>query len=161
MAYRRAALKLTPTRINLVLRRANEISNLRMVFAMSRTVRKDPNLKPGKPIKPGNLSKRASAEWDRLMGELQAAGIQISTAHRALVSLAATIAADIVDAWEAIERDGAYVESKTGLVAHPASKRLDALRRDKIKVLAMLGLRAAVAEEDKGKARTLAEALAD
>lgn len=40
-----------------------------------------------------------------------------------------------------MQRAGAYVQSKAGLVAHPASKRLDALRRDYIKVLTMLGLR--------------------
>jgi len=46
-----------------------------------------------------------------------------------------------------IERDGAYeVNKKTGTTQlHPASKRLDALRRDYVKVLSLLGLRAAVA----------------
>ena len=34
-----------------------------------------------------------------------------------------------------VKKDGAYIEGKAGLVAHPASKRLDALRRDYGKVL--------------------------
>lgn len=118
---------------------------------MPRTVKKDSNLQPGKPLKPNNLSERASAEWDRLTRELDVAHIQVTAAHRTPLSLAATIAADIADAWAAVERDGTYIETKTGcLAAHPASKRLDALRRDYIKVLAMLGLRTAVAgQEDK------------
>jgi len=45
------------------------------------------------------------------------------------------------------------------LGAHPASKRLDALRRDYIKVLAMLGLRAAVAAPDEEHEQTLEEFL--
>ena len=40
---------------------------------MPRTVKQDPNLIPGKPEKPNNLSVRASAEWDKLTGELEAA----------------------------------------------------------------------------------------
>ena len=62
---------------------------------MPRTVKTDPNLKSGKPTKPANLSERASREWDRLIGELERARIHISEAHRATLSLAATIAADI------------------------------------------------------------------
>lgn len=116
---------------------------------MPRTVRKESNLQPGKPLKPGNLSPRASAEWDRLSGELEAAQIQVTAAHRAPLSMAATIAADIADAWETVQEDGAYQTNvKTGAISeHPASKKLDALRRDYIKYLAMLGLRTAVAGE--------------
>jgi hypothetical protein len=112
---------------------------------MPRSVRKDKNLAPGQPEKPGNLSERASLEWDRLMREIQAARIQVTPAHRPTISLAATIAADIAEAWAAILKDGAYIQTKIGLVAHPASKRLDALRRDYIKVITMLGIRSAVA----------------
>ena len=61
---------------------------------MPRTAKQDANLKPGTPLKPGNLSARAAREWDRLTSELEGAQIQVSTAHRALLSLAATIAAD-------------------------------------------------------------------
>jgi phage terminase small subunit len=115
---------------------------------MPRTVKQDKNLQPGQPLKPASLSPRASAEWDRLVGELEDAHIQVTSAHRTALSMAATIAADIADAWEAVQRDGAYIEGKAGLVAHPASKRLDALRRDRSKVLMMLGLRQAVATAD-------------
>lgn len=100
-------------------------------------------LQPGEIKKPDNLSEEAAKQWDRLKGELEAAGVGLTPAHRAALSMAATIAADITDAWEAIERDGAYelnVKTQT-TQAHPATKRLDALRRDYIKVLAVLGLR--------------------
>ena len=111
---------------------------------MPRTVKKDPNLQPGKPLKPDNMSDRAAKEWDRLTAELETAHIQVSTAHRPLLSLAATIAADIAKAWEVVKAEGEYLTNrKTGVVqAHPASKRLDALRRDYIKVLTALGTRA-------------------
>jgi len=126
---------------------------------MPRTLKTDPNLQPGKPLKPSNLSARASAEWDRLTGELEAAHIQVTAAHRTPLSLAATIAADIADAWKAVEKDGSYIEGKAGLVAHPASKRLDALRRDYIKVLTMLGLRTAVAVPESKNEPTLEDLL--
>ena len=126
---------------------------------MPRTVKKDANLQPGKPLKPSTLSAEASVEWDRLVGELEAAKIQVSSAHRTLLSMAATLAADITRAWAAIEKEGEYIETKTGLAAHPATKRLDALRRDRIKVLAQLGLRTAVAVPDQTKERTLEEIL--
>lgn len=111
---------------------------------MPRTVKKDANLLPGKPTKPNNLSDRAALEWDRLVSELGTAQIQVSTAHRALLSLAATIAADIAKAWEVVKAEGAYITNKkTGAVqVHPASKTLNELRRDYIKVLVTLGTRA-------------------
>lgn len=114
---------------------------------MPRTAKKDANLKPGTPLKPSNLSARAAQEWDRLTGELEGAQIQVSTAHRALLSLAATIAADIVQAWKVVKAEGAYITNKkTGAVqVHPASKTLNELRRDYIKVLTALGTRAVAA----------------
>lgn len=111
---------------------------------MPRTVKKDVNLKPGQPLKPTNLSDRAAIEWDRLVSELGGADIRISTAHRALLSLAATVAADISQAWEVVKAEGAYITNrKTGTVqVHPASKTLNELRRDYIKILTALGTRA-------------------
>jgi phage terminase small subunit len=126
---------------------------------MPRTVKQDKNLAPGQPVKPDNLSKRASIEWDRLAGELAASNIQITPAHRTAMSMASTIAADIAEAWAAVEHDGAYIVGKAGPMAHPASKRLDALRRDQHKVLAMLGLRTAVATPDNDKDETLTDLL--
>jgi phage terminase small subunit len=112
------------------------------------------DLKPGTPAKPSGLSESASAEWDRLAAELEAAGLQLTVAHRAAMSVAATIAADLKADWSEIQKDGAYDRNlKTGvLVAHPAVKRMDALRRDYIKVLGLLGLRAAVSggNQDEG-----------
>lgn len=106
----------------------------------------------GEPDKPRNLSTRAASEWDRLVSELQNSGIQVSKAHRTLISLAATIGADIAEAWETVKTQGAYItNAKTGaLQAHPAAKRLDALRRDYIKVMSLIGLRAAVAGDGPG-----------
>jgi phage terminase small subunit len=114
---------------------------------MPRTVKKDANLQPGKPVKPDNLSDRASTAWDRLTDQLEAAHIQVTTAHSPLLTLAATIAADISKAWEVVKKEGEYsTNRKTGVAqVHPASKRLDALRRDYIKVLTALGTRAMAA----------------
>lgn len=124
---------------------------------MPRTVKTDPNLKPGKPTKPANLSERASREWDRLTGELEAARIHVSEAHRATLSLASTIAADIAASWKVIETEGLYwTNKKTGEPKeHPAAKRMDALRRDYLKALTMLGLRASVADPEPDKSGTL------
>jgi phage terminase small subunit len=106
---------------------------------------KDQNLVSGAPKKSLGLSERASAEWDRLLAEFAEAGIQVTVAHRALLTLAATTAADIRREWEAIVQNGEYqmVVGK-GMVQHPAVKRMDALRKDYIKILSMLGLRSGV-----------------
>ncbi len=118
-----------------------------------------PELRPGTPAKPAGLSTRASREWDRLLQELQDAGLQITVAHRAPLTLAATIAADLFTDWEVIKKDGAYIQGRTGLSAHPAVRRMDALRRDYIKVLGLLGLHAAVSGEQPGE-ETLEDVLA-
>jgi phage terminase small subunit len=111
---------------------------------MPRTVRKDHDLKPGKPEKPVNLSARAAVAWDRLVSQLEDAQIQLTTAHSSLLSIASTLSADIADAWETLQEEGRYsTNKKTGAVQeHPASKKLDALRRDLIKVLTCLSVRA-------------------
>jgi hypothetical protein len=118
-----------------------------------------PELRPGTPVKPSGLSALASVEWDRLSQELADTGLQVTVAHRAPLTLAATIAADLKEAWAVIQRDGAYVQGKAGLQAHPATKRLDALRRDYVKVLGLLGLRAAVSGEKPGATDDLDEIL--
>jgi phage terminase small subunit len=100
------------------------------------------------PTKPAHLSPAASAEWDRLIKEITASGLQLTPAHRAAISLAATIAADIASDWAEIQREGAYsVSIKGGIQAHPAVKRMDALRRDYLKALSVIGLRPGVTSE--------------
>jgi phage terminase small subunit len=120
---------------------------------MARTVKTDPNLKPGAPTKPANLSERASREWDRLIGELDRARIHVSEAHRAVLCHAANIAADIVALWAVFETEGRFwTNPKTGEPKeHPAAKSLDALPRDHLKALTMLGLRASVADPEESK----------
>ena len=120
---------------------------------MARTARKDKHLAPGHPAKPPGLTPAASAEWDRIVGEIEASHIQLTMAHRSVLELAANIAADLGECAARLQKDGEYIVTKAGLVAHPASKRKDALRRDYIKVASMLGLRSAVAgpPADKGK----------
>ncbi len=125
----------------------------------ARTVKIRKDLATGQPAKPVGLSEKASAEWDRLTRELADSSIELTPGHRSWLELAATISVDMSEAAARVKKDGAYIEGKAGLVAHPASKRLDALRRDYIKVLAMVGLRAAVASPDGGKEETLEEAL--
>jgi phage terminase small subunit len=116
---------------------------------------------PGLPAKSSGLSPAASLEWDRLLKELQDAGVLVTVAHRAALTLAATIAADIKSDWAEIQKEGAYVSGpKGGIVAHPAVKRMDALRRDYTKVLSMLGVRtAASGGEQAGDADELADIL--
>ena len=124
---------------------------------------KNPSTQPvvGLPAKPAHLSAQASIEWDRLLLEIQAAGLQITTAHRAPLTLAATIAADIKSDWAELEREGQYLNSiKGGIQAHPALKRMDALRRDYIKVLAVIGLRPGTSTDPQSET-TLDEMLND
>lgn len=103
------------------------------------------NLKAGLVEKSERLSERASLEWDRLITELDKAGVKLTAAHRALLTLAATTAADIRRDWEEVVRTGAYtLDAKGQLQAHPAVGRVDRLRRDYIKLLSLLGLRSAV-----------------
>jgi phage terminase small subunit len=120
---------------------------------LPRLVRKDKHLAAGLPSKPANLPDEVSRQWDRLAGEIEAAHIQLTPAHRSVLELAARIAADLIECAARLLKDGEYIETKAGLVSHPASKRKDALRRDYIKVASMLGLRSAVAgpPPDKGK----------
>src|ERR1700722_202565 len=110
---------------------------------MARPVKQPIN--PGSPVKSANLSPAAAIEWDRLSQELADSGVLITVAHRAALSLASTIAADIKSDWAEIQANGAYTMGKNGMVAHPAVKSMDALRRDYIKALSLLGVRAAVA----------------
>lgn len=111
------------------------------------------HLKAGTPKRPANLSEAAAKVWDRLIQELQDSGVQFSTAHGNLIAQAATIAADIAEAWETVQEEGAYiVNSKSGATClHPAAKRLDGLRRDLLKVLSLIGLRSATAGEGASK----------
>ncbi len=72
-----------------------------------------------------------------------------------------TVSADIAAMWKVIETDGLYwTNKKTGEPKeHPAAKRMDALRRDYLKALTMLGLRASVAEPEQVQHETLEEIL--
>lgn len=75
----------------------------------------------GAPQKPAHLSYAASAEWDRLVGEIADSGLQVTPAHRSLIALATTIAADIKSGWAEIQKEGQYHNSvKGGVVMHPA-----------------------------------------
>jgi P27 family predicted phage terminase small subunit len=102
----------------------------------------------GQPAKPAHLSEAAAREWDKLVGEIAASSLQVTPAHRGLLQLAATLQADIKSDWEEIKREGAYKLAANGaIVAHPAVKRMGALRRDLIKALSAIGLRPGVTNE--------------
>jgi phage terminase small subunit len=108
----------------------------------------------GEPVKPAHLSASASAEWDRILGELISSGLTLTPAHRGLVALAATLSADIRKCWTVLQENGGdYTTAGTGAVKlHPAAARLDCLRRDLAKVLASLGLQKPAQEDpDDGK----------
>jgi len=104
------------------------------------------NMTPGRPVKPAGLSKVASAEWDRLVKELQQSNIHIAKAHGLLIELAVAIVSDMAYARKTVEKEGEYILNKrTGdTKTHPAARRLDSLRRDYVKVLSALGLRTPV-----------------
>jgi hypothetical protein len=111
------------------------------------------NMRPGRPAKPPGMSKAVGAEWDRILKDVASSGISITKAHGMLVKQAAEIAVDIANASATSEKDGPYyLNRNTGAVmVHPATRRLDSLRRDYVKVLSLLGLRSAVAgETEKG-----------
>lgn len=126
---------------------------------MPRTVKQSKGLAPGQPLKPLNLSLEAADEWDRISRELDAAHIRLTPAHRSVLELAANLATDIRECRATVKKEGAYVQSKTGLVAHPAVRRLDSLGRDYVKVAAMLGLRCAVPGESPKKEKSLEDIL--
>jgi hypothetical protein len=114
------------------------------------------NMTPGRPMKPPGLPKPVTAEWDRLVTELADSNITIAKAHGRLIEQAARIAVDITDATEVIKENKSpyYLNRNTGAwMLHPATRRLDSLRRDYVKVLSLLGLRSAVGDglPDKGK----------
>lgn len=109
------------------------------------------NMTPGRPAKPPGLSKAAGLEWDRLIVDLTASNIGVAKAHGRLIEQAALIAVDLAKAQAASEKDGPYyLNRNTGAVMlHPATRRLDSLRRDYVRVLSLLGLRSAVAGAEK------------
>ena len=110
-------------------------------------------LVPGNPAKPDNLSEWASAEWDKLLAELEASGLVLSPAHRCTLVVCATLKADIRACWAALKANGGdYTKAGTGAVKlHPAAARLDVLRRDLTKALALLGLQRPMGDSDKPK----------
>jgi phage terminase small subunit len=105
----------------------------------------------GQPAKPHHLSAEASAQWDKLLREIEASGLQITPAHRGLIQLAATLQADMKRDWQELdpEHGGSayFTTDKGGIMAHPALKRMDALRRDLIKTLSAIGLRPGLPSE--------------
>jgi hypothetical protein len=68
-----------------------------------------------KLLKPKNLSDEASAQWDRLAGELASSGVTLTAAHRAPLTLASTIAADIREDWKELQAEGTYHAGKNGI----------------------------------------------
>ena len=119
------------------------------------------NMTPGRPAKPPGLTKEAAQEWDRLLADLADSNISVSKAHGRLIAQAAMIAADLTDAAAASKKDGPYyLNRNTGAVMlHPATRRLDSLRRDYVKVLSLLGLRSAVAGPVPSDGKTIEDIL--
>lgn len=107
----------------------------------------------GEPVKSANLSPIASEEWDLLFAQLEASGIALSPAHSCTLAICATLRADIKDCWTVITANGsAYTQAGTGAVKlHPAAARLDILRRDLTKALALLGLQKPIPEAEHGE----------
>ena len=115
----------------------------------------------GTPAKPERLSPQAAQAWDRLLGQLQESGIELSPAHSVTLSVCSTLCADIADCWQVIQANGGnYTTAGTGAVKlHPAAARLDVLRRDLTKALALLGLQRPTPEDDGDEGPTLEDVL--
>ena len=119
---------------------------------MARLVKQ--NMTPGRPAKPPGMARAVAVEWDKLIAQLEESSINIAPAHGLLIEQAALIAVDIADATARVTKDGPYyLNRNTGAwMLHPATRRLDSLRRDYAKLLSLLGLRSAVGgTSDKGK----------
>jgi phage terminase small subunit len=116
---------------------------------------------PGSPTKPERLSPQAAQAWDRLLGQLQESGIELSPAHSVTLSVCSTLCADIADCWQVIQANGGnYTKAGTGAVKlHPAAARLDVLRRDLTKALALLGLQKPAPEDPEDSGPTLEDIL--
>lgn len=115
----------------------------------------------GEPLKSDRLSPQAAEAWDRILGQLRAAGIELSPAHSVTLSVCSTLCADIADCWTVIRANGsAYTQAGTGAVKlHPAAARLDVLRRDLTKALAQLGLQKPVPDTSEANGQTLEDVL--
>lgn len=113
------------------------------------TTKRASKLITGTLDKSSNLSEWAAQEWDKLLAELEASGIDLSPAHRCTLVVCATLRADIRDCWAVIRANGsAYTQAGTGAVKlHPAAARLDVLRRDLTKSLALLGLQKPIPDD--------------
>jgi Phage terminase, small subunit len=118
-------------------------------------------LVPGKPVKSESLSEYASKEWDRILASLEASGIELSPAHHCTLVVCATLRADIRDCWKVLQANGGnYTTAGTGAVKlHPAAARLDVLRRDLTKALALLGLQKPVPDADEDDSQTLEDVI--
>ena len=108
------------------------------------------------------LSPWAREEWDRLLTDLDASGIELTPAHRCTLVVCATLRADIRRCWEVLSENGSdYCKAGTGAVKlHPAAARLDVLRRDLTKALALLGIHKPEPEPSE-RGPSLEELLAD
>jgi len=115
----------------------------------------------GEPAKPESLSPEASRQWDKLLSELDASGITLSPAHRAMLVICSTLAADIRACWAALQANGGdYCKAGTGAVKlHPAAARLDVLRRDLAKNLSSLGLQRPLPESEDDDEPSLEDVL--
>jgi len=106
---------------------------------------------PGELLKSDRLSPQAAQAWDRILGQLRAGGIHLSPAHSVTLSVCSTLLADISDCWSVLRANGGnYCTAGTGAVKlHPAAARLDVLRRDLTKSLALLGLQKPIPDDDE------------
>ena len=118
-------------------------------------------LTPGELEKSPHLSAWASEEWDKLLAELEKSGIVLAPAHRCTLVVCATLRADIRDCWTVLQANGGnYTTAGTGAVKlHPAAARLDVLRRDLTKALALLGLQKPTPEDPKNDEPSLEDVL--
>jgi hypothetical protein len=127
------------------------------------TTKRPAKMTPGELEKSIGLSDSASREWDKLFRQLEASGIALSPAHSATLIACATLRADIKDCWAVIRANGgAYTQAGTGAAKlHPTAARLDVLRWDLVKTLALLGVQKPSPEDAENRGPSLEDILSD
>lgn len=108
---------------------------------MPRPKKQVKQLTPGMPEKPAGLSTDAARNWDRIVSEMQESGIVLIPAYRAAIVQAATIQADLENAWQDIRENGRYIVSKTGVKKiNPAVEDTHKLNEKLSRALYALGI---------------------
>jgi phage terminase small subunit len=104
--------------------------------------RRNTLVNPGTPVKPEGLSERAGFYWDQLLGQLVDSGVMLVIGDATLITLGATVKADLEVSWAAVQEGGRYLTNvKSGAVKlNPAVDDCNRLSERLQKILWQLNL---------------------